>query len=126
MLRALAVHPSRLGAGHPTAPELHDALAHRIHDAVAASGHDDRRAGPVDPAELLHDVDGRCRLAVSGGRVGSSSFSRRRISVDLPDPDGPTTKTNSPLPISSETSARALTESLYVLVTLSSLIIGRG
>ena len=44
--------------------------------------------------------------------VGSSSFRSSRIIVDLPEPDGPTMNTNSPLPISRETSTRALTESL--------------
>ena len=29
--------------------------------------------------------------------------------VDFPEPDGPTTKTNSPLSISTETSSRAVT-----------------
>jgi hypothetical protein len=45
-------------------------------------------------------------------RLGSSSFSRRRMNVDFPDPDGPTTKTNSPLRTSMLTSSRATTESL--------------
>ena len=41
--------------------------------------------------------------------VGSSSFRRRRIIVDLPEPDAPTTKTNSPLSIANETSFNATT-----------------
>jgi hypothetical protein len=41
--------------------------------------------------------------------VGSSSFRRRRIMVDLPEPDAPTTKTNSPLSMAKETSFRATT-----------------
>ncbi len=44
--------------------------------------------------------------------VGSSSFSSSRISVDFPEPEGPTTNTNSPLPISRFTSPSATTESL--------------
>jgi hypothetical protein len=34
------------------------------------------------------------------------------MNVDLPEPDGPTTNTNSLLPTSTETSSRATTESL--------------
>src|SRR5947209_20599500 len=45
------------------------------------------------------------------------------MNVDFPAPEGPTRKTNSPLPISTEQSRRAGTEPLYVLVTLSSRII---
>src|SRR5688500_20401150 len=38
--------------------------------------------------------------------VGVSSFSRRRRKVDLPEPDDPIRKTNSPLSISVDTSSR--------------------
>ena len=41
--------------------------------------------------------------------VGLSSLVSSRRKVDLPEPDWPTTKTNSPLPISTETSSRAIT-----------------
>src|SRR6266508_3630502 len=41
--------------------------------------------------------------------VGSSSLRSRRISVDLPEPDAPTTKTNSPFSITKETSLSAST-----------------
>jgi hypothetical protein len=41
--------------------------------------------------------------------LGRSSLISRRMNVDLPDPDWPTTKTNSPLAISTETSSRAMT-----------------
>ena len=41
--------------------------------------------------------------------VGSSSFSTRRTIVDLPEPDAPTMKTNSPLSIANETSRSAFT-----------------
>src|ERR687892_486108 len=58
-------------------------------------------------------------------RVGSSSFSRRRMNVDLPEPVGPTINTNSPLPISTDTLSRATTLSLYVFVTFSVLIMGK-
>src|SRR5437899_9872930 len=54
--------------------------------------------------------------------VGCSSRVSSLISVDLPDPEGPTTNTNSPLMTSTETSASAST-SLYDFVTPSSLII---
>src|SRR6476469_7795972 len=53
---------------------------------------------------------------------GSSSRSSRRSVVDLPEPDGPTTKTNSPFSISIETASRAITPFLYVLVTFWRLI----
>jgi hypothetical protein len=39
--------------------------------------------------------------------VGSSSFNSRRRNVDLPDPDEPIRKTNSPLSISVDTSSSA-------------------
>jgi hypothetical protein len=39
--------------------------------------------------------------------VGVSSLSRSRRKVDLPDPEDPMRKTNSPLSISVETSSRA-------------------
>ena len=41
--------------------------------------------------------------------VGSSSFSSSRMIVDLPDPDGPTTNTNSPLSIVNEMWSSAVT-----------------
>jgi hypothetical protein len=41
--------------------------------------------------------------------VGSSSFSRRRTTVDFPEPEAPTTKTNSPLSITKERSESAAT-----------------
>src|SRR3954467_10704230 len=41
--------------------------------------------------------------------VGSISFSSRRISVDLPEPDAPTTNTNSPFSITKETASSAVT-----------------
>ena len=34
--------------------------------------------------------------------VGSSSFRRSRMMVDLPEPEGPTRKTNSPFSITNE------------------------
>jgi len=40
-------------------------------------------------------------------RVGSSSLSSSRITVDLPEPEAPTTNTNSPLSITNETSRSA-------------------
>ena len=41
--------------------------------------------------------------------VGSSSFRISRISVDLPEPEAPTTNTNSPFSITNETSESAVT-----------------
>src|ERR671920_1794277 len=54
--------------------------------------------------------------------VGRSSLVSRRRKVDLPEPDWPTTKTNSPLPISTDTSSSASTSFPYDLLTWSSLI----
>ena len=44
------------------------------------------------------------------------------MKVVLPDPDGPTRNTNSPLSISTEQSWRATVDPLYVLVTFWNLI----
>jgi hypothetical protein len=41
--------------------------------------------------------------------VGSISLRISRMIVDFPDPDAPTTKTNSPLSMTNETSLRAAT-----------------
>src|SRR5580693_2265704 len=57
--------------------------------------------------------------------VGRSSFSTSRRKVDLPDPDGPTRKTNSPFSTSRVTFSSAGRLWLgYVLVTLSKWITG--
>src|SRR3954465_3856245 len=58
--------------------------------------------------------------------VGSSSRSNKRRDEDLPDPDGPTRKTNSPFSISMETSSRAVTSFLYVFETCCRLIMRFG
>ncbi len=56
--------------------------------------------------------------------VGSTSFSRRRMSVDLPEPDAPTTKTNSPLSMTKETPSSAVTWFVsYTFLTSSNTII---
>ena len=56
--------------------------------------------------------------------VGDSSASSSRMNVDLPEPDGPMRKTNSPLSILSETlSSAGRAEVLYSLLTWSSVII---
>src|ERR1700709_1257698 len=56
--------------------------------------------------------------------VGVSSASSRRMNVDLPEPDGPMRKTNSPLSILRLTlSSAGRADCLYCLVTLSRLII---
>ena len=44
------------------------------------------------------------------------------MSVDLPLPDCPTTKTNSPFSTSTDTSSRAVTPLRYTLVTACRLI----
>ena len=41
--------------------------------------------------------------------LGSSSFSRSRTSVVLPEPEAPTMKTNSPLSIAKFTASSAMT-----------------
>ena len=56
-------------------------------------------------------------------RVGTSSRSSSRRNVDLPEPDGPIRKTNSPLSIDTVTrSSAGRVEVLYTLVTRSSRI----
>src|ERR1051326_6835186 len=55
--------------------------------------------------------------------VTSNSFRSSLMNVDLPDPDGPTRNTNSPLSIWSETSSRPNTPPWYDLVTPSKMII---
>src|SRR3954447_16726565 len=55
---------------------------------------------------------------------GDSSLFRRRSIVDLPEPDGPTRKTNSPFWMSALASRSATTSPLYAFVTFSSLIMG--
>src|SRR5947209_20584515 len=53
---------------------------------------------------------------------GSCSLSSRRMNVDLPEPDGPTRKTNSPFWMSTLTSLSATVVPLYDFVTFSNLI----
>jgi hypothetical protein len=48
------------------------------------------------------------------------------MKVDFPEPVGPTRNTNSCLAMSQDTSRRATTPSLYVLVTFSARIIRGG
>ena len=47
------------------------------------------------------------------------------MNVVLPEPEGPTKKTNSPLSISTVQSFRATVDPLYVFVTFWNLIMGR-
>src|SRR3954453_14534096 len=54
--------------------------------------------------------------------LGSSCLFSSWIIVDLPDPDGPTRKTNSPFWMSAFASRRATTSPLYTFETFSSLI----
>ena len=56
--------------------------------------------------------------------VGASSAISSRMKVDLPEPDGPMRKTNSPLPILRSTlSSAGRVDALYCLVTWSRVII---
>src|ERR1700761_5321890 len=56
--------------------------------------------------------------------VGFSSPSNSRMNVDVPDPDGPIRKTNSPLSIFTLTSSNAgRADVLYFLLTWSRVII---
>src|SRR5665213_2368103 len=55
--------------------------------------------------------------------LGISSRRSSRMNVVLPEPDGPTRKTNSPLSMSIDTSRSAMEPLLYVLVTFSNRII---
>src|SRR2546423_431589 len=48
--------------------------------------------------------------------VGCSSRIKSLMRVDLPEPDGPTTKTNSPFVTSTETSWRAATSAVLVVL----------
>src|SRR5258705_2729125 len=57
--------------------------------------------------------------------VGVSSASSSRMNVDLPEPDGPIRKTNSPLSILTEMlSSAGRADDLYSFVTWSRVIIG--
>src|ERR1700761_8380414 len=59
--------------------------------------------------------------------VGVSAPSSSRMKVDLPDPDGPIRKTNSPLSILTLTlSSAGRADDLYCLVTRSRVIITEG
>src|SRR4029453_12343753 len=80
-----------------------------------------RRAGTFQEASRLSSLPATQILPA----VGRSSLVSRRRKVDLPEPDWPTTKTNSPLAISTDTSSSASTSFPYDLLTWSSLITGR-
>ncbi len=67
---------------------------HPMERRKAGTFHDDSRATSLPSTSTVPDV-------------GVSSRSSSRRNVDLPDPDGPTRNTNSPLSISSETSLSA-------------------
>src|SRR5487761_407345 len=55
--------------------------------------------------------------------LGSISFRRSFTSVDLPEPDAPTTKTKSPFSITNVTPLSAATSGSYTFVTSSKVII---
>src|SRR6266508_3322486 len=80
-----------------------------------------RRYGTFEPCSPLSSLP----ATHSCPRSGTSSRLRSLRNVDLPDPDGPTRKTNSPFSISAVASRSATTlpaTDLYTLVTFSSLI----
>src|SRR3972149_1531793 len=58
--------------------------------------------------------------------VGSISLSSRRTTVDLPEPDAPTTNTNSPLSIVNETALSATTLGSQTFVTFSNTTLVPG
>ena len=64
-----------------------------------------RRSGTLEPLSLPRSRPPTMILP----RVGSSSFRRSRMTVDLPEPEAPTTKTNSPLSIVNDTPSSAVT-----------------
>src|SRR3954469_23229824 len=80
-----------------------------------------RRLGTCRPASLLTwNFDTRM-----SPWVGDSSASSSRMNVDLPEPDGPMRKTNSPLSILTDTlSSAGRADDLYCLDTWSRVIIG--
>src|SRR5262245_26200056 len=68
----------------------------------------------------------RARSLPATNRAPWSAVSSRLINrsiVDLPDPDGPTRKTNSPLSMFAVQPSRALMLPLYTLLTFSKVII---
>src|SRR3954469_19932453 len=81
-----------------------------------------RRYGTFQWLRVLISLPATQMLPASG----SCSLVRRRRKVDLPEPDGPTMKTNSPLAMSTEQSRRATVVPLYDLVTWSRRIMGRS
>jgi hypothetical protein len=66
---------------------------------------DRRRAGTFQEASRFSSLPATQMRPL----VGRSSLVSRRRKVDLPEPDWPTTNTNSPLPMSTDTSSRAIT-----------------
>src|SRR3954467_2912229 len=68
--RLAAGNDSGLVADDPSAFDLDDPAAHLVDDVGVVGDHHDRRAGPVDPADQPHDLDGGVRGKVAGGLVG--------------------------------------------------------
>ena len=64
-----------------------------------------RRSGTFEPLSLARSRP----PTMIRPDVGSTSFRRRRIIVDLPEPEAPTMKTNSPLSTTNETPSSAVT-----------------
>ena len=62
-----------------------------------------RHLRALEPAQVAPADDDPCR------RSASSSLRISRMTVDLPEPDAPTTNTNSPLSIVKETPSSAVT-----------------
>src|SRR6266540_1749519 len=102
---AKVVHPPLLVADDLAVLQLDDTIARRS-------------AGTFQEASRFNSLPATHMRPA----LGRSSLISRRMKVDLPEPDWPTTKTNSPLPISTETSSRAMTSLPYTFVTWSSLI----
>src|SRR5436190_9909836 len=78
-----------------------------------------RSVGTFDRFSFGSDLPPTIRLP----EVGSISFKRSLMKVDLPEPDGPTRKTNSPLSICTETSSRPTIDGSYIFVMPSKMII---
>src|SRR3954471_10365215 len=68
--RLSAVHASGLVADDPPALDLDDPAAHLVDDVGVVRDHHDRRAGPVDPVQQPHDLDGGVGVEVSRRLVG--------------------------------------------------------
>src|SRR6478609_6350064 len=78
-----------------------------------------RSVGTLERLSFGSDLPPTMRLPA----VGSISFRSSLMNVDLPEPEGPTRNTNSPLSICTDTSSRPMIDGSYVLVIPSKRII---